>query len=139
MLQVISQHVIPLTHRLRQFRELFEHNAGGKEAGEQLLKLRQGKAAAADYSLTFRTLAAHTGWYNGPLKLLYRKGLSTDLQTELACQDEGSKLEQFFVRTIRLDNLLCSRHPSRHSPIQMPTFAMAPEPEPMHVGVTRLS
>ncbi len=66
-----------LTDFLRQFREVFEHTTGGKEAGEQLLTLRQGRDTAADYSLTFRTLAAQTGWDNGPLKLIYRKGLST--------------------------------------------------------------
>lgn len=100
------------TDFLRQFREVFKHTAGGKEAGEQLLMLRQGKDTAADYSLTFRTLAAQNGWDNGPLKLLYLKGLSTELQTELACRDEGKTLEQFIDLAIRLNNLLHSQHPS---------------------------
>ncbi len=88
------------------FERCFEHTAGGKEAGEQLLTLRQGRDTAADYSLTFRTLAAQTVWDNGRLKLLYRKGLSTELQTELACRDEGRT--QFIDIAIRLDNLLYS-------------------------------
>ncbi len=127
------------TDFLRQFREVFEHTAGGKEAGEQQLALPQGKDTAADYSLTFRTLAAQTGWGNGPLKLLYRKGLSIELQTELACRDEGKTLEQFIDLAIRLDNLMRSPRPSRHSPIQTSAFTITPEPEPMQVGVTRLS
>ncbi len=102
----------PLNEFLRQFREVFEHSASGKEAGEQLLALRQGKDTAADYSLTFRTLAAQTGWESGPLKLLYRKGLSAELQSELACRDEGRTLEEFINITIvstiyyALDDLL---------------------------------
>ncbi len=79
-----------LNEFLRQFREVFEHSVSGEDADEQLLALRQGKDTAADYSLTFRTLAAQTGWGNGPLKLLYRKGLSAELQSELACRDEGT-------------------------------------------------
>ncbi len=48
-------------------------------------------------------------------------------------------MEQFVDLAIRLDNLLRSPCPSQLAPIQMPTFAIAPESEPMHVGVTRLS
>ncbi len=129
----------PYNDFLRQFREVFELTAGGKEAGEQLLALRQGKDTASDYSLTFRTLAAQTGWENGPLKLLYRKGLSTELQTELACRDDGKTLEQFIELAIRLDNLLHSRRPSWHFPLQTSAFASALESEPMQVGVTHLS
>ncbi len=127
------------TDFLRQFREVFEHTAGGKEAGKKLFALRQGKDTAADYSLTFRTLAAQTGWENGPLKLLYRKGLSTELQTELACRDEGKTLEQFIDLAIRLDNLLRSRSSPRHFPLRTPVFASIPGSELMQVGVTRLS
>lgn len=43
---------------LQRFHEIFEHAEGGKEAGELLLALRQGKQTAAEYTLTFRTLAA---------------------------------------------------------------------------------
>ncbi len=127
----------PLNEFLHQFREVFEHSASGEEPGEQLLALRQGKDTAADYSLTFRTLAAQTGWESGPLKLLYRKGLSAELQSELACRDEGRTLEEFINITIRLDNLLRSRRSSRSPLASAP--ATITEPEPMQVGVTRLS
>ncbi len=59
----------------QKFKEVFEHPAGGKEVGEQLLSLRQGGGSAADYALSFCTLAAQTGWRDAePLKLLFRKG-----------------------------------------------------------------
>lgn len=46
---------------LQRFRKIFEHAEGGKEAGELLLALRQGKQTAAEYALTFCTIAAQTG------------------------------------------------------------------------------
>ncbi len=126
---------------MHQFREVFEHAVDGKEVGEQLLALRQGSSTAADYALTFRTLAAQTGWANDPLKLLFRKGLSTDLQSELACRDEGRTLEQFIELTIRVDNLMRSRRPLRRAtaPPHAVTWRTTPEPEPMQVGVTHLT
>ncbi len=98
---------------IRQFREVFEHSASGKEVGEELIALRQGNSTAADYTLTFRTLAAQTGWEDEPLRLLYRKGLNEELQSELACRDEGRTLEQFMELTIRIDNLMRSRRVHR--------------------------
>ncbi len=126
---------------MRQFREVFEHAVDGKEVGEQLLALRQGSSTAADFALTFRTLAAQTGWANDPLKLLFRKGLTTDLQSELACRDEGRTLEQFIELTIRIDNLMRSRRPLRRSatPPSAVTWRTTPEPEPMQVGMTHLT
>ncbi len=84
-----------------------------KEVGEELIALRQGNSTAADYTLTFRTLAAQTGWENEPLRLLYRKGLNEELQSELACRNEGRTLEQFMELTIRIDNLMLSRRVHR--------------------------
>ncbi len=120
---------------------MFEHSVDGKEVGEQLLALRQGSSTAAEYALTFHTLAAQTGWDNDPLKLLFRKGLTTELQSELACRDEGRTLEQFIELTIRIDNLMRSRRPLRRS-ATLPsavTGRTTPEPEPMQVGVTHLT
>ncbi len=124
----------------QSFKEVFEHPAGGKELGEQLLSLRQGGDSAADYALSFRTLAAQTGWRDAePLKLLFRKGLNHDLQSELACRDEGKTLEQFINLAIRLDNLLRSRRLPRSS-LSSATMATAPPAsEPMQLGVTRIS
>jgi len=120
---------------LRKFKEVFEHPAGGKSAGDQLLSLCQGKTTAAEYTLTFRTLAAQTNWVDDTLKLLFRKGLSLELQAELACRDEGRTLSEFIELAIQIDNLLRSRHP-----IRLPTSQTLtnPTPEPMQLGYTPL-
>ncbi len=124
---------------IQRFKEVFEHPAGGREAGEQLLTLRQGRSSAADYALSFRTLAAQTGWTDDPLRLHYRKGLNTELQSELACRDEGKSLEQFIELSIEIDNLLRSRRTNRlPASLVIPSTAN-PEIEPMQIGLTRIS
>ncbi|KAI2660671.1 Transposon Tf2-6 polyprotein [Labeo rohita] len=115
---------------LQRFREVFEPSSGNGEAGEQIMALRQGRRTAADYALTFRTLAAQSGWNDGPLKLHYRKGLNPDLQVELACRDEGLPLEQFIDLSIRVDNIMRARHA---------TSVVDTTPEPMQIGTTKLS
>ncbi len=126
------------TSFLQRFREVFEHPAGGKEVGEQLLALRQGRSTAADYALSFRTLSAQTRWSDDPLKLLFRKGLSAELQSELACRDEGKSLDQFVDLAIHIDNLVRSRRQPRFFSASAGMTSL-PEPEPMQLGVTHLS
>ncbi len=105
---------------LHHFREVFDHPAEGRGAGEQLLALSQGRRTAAEYALTFRTLAAQTTWVEDTLKLLFRKRLNAELQSELACRDEGNTLGQFIELTIHLDNLIRSRRTARPTPPRSP-------------------
>ncbi|MGL5565866.1 MAG: DUF4939 domain-containing protein, partial [Plesiomonas sp.] len=130
---------------LKRFREIFEHPEGGKEAGELLLELRQGKQTVAEYALTFCTLAAQTQWVDDTLKLLFRKGLNLELQSELACRDAGKDLSGFIELAIQVDNLICSRRPARGS-VRIPmsshahaTRPRSPESESMQLGYTHLS
>ncbi len=122
---------------LHHFREVFEHPAEGRGVGEQLLALSQGRRTAADYALSFRTLAAQTTWVEDTLKLLFRKGLNTELQSELACRDEGRTLSQFIELTIHVDNLIRSRRTTRSAPRSPPRSQEATEP--MQLGFTPLT
>ncbi len=124
---------------IQRFKEVFNHPAGGREPGEQLISLRQRGGSGADYALSFRTLAAQTGWPDDPLKLHFRKGLSAELQSELACRDEGKTLDQFIDLAIRIDNLLRSRRQPRFSSAPVGVTAPPPDSEPMQIGFTHLS
>ncbi len=84
---------------LQRFREVFDHSKDGRSGDEQLLTLTQCRRTAAEYALSFRTLAAQTTWTEDPLKGHFHKGLNHDLQTELACRDEGRTLDQFIELT----------------------------------------
>lgn len=57
----------------------------GKEAGERLLTLKQGKLvkpgkSPADFLLTFHTLAAEGRWNEPALKTVFQQGLNNALQ-----------------------------------------------------------
>lgn len=43
---------------IENFREVFKYPAGGQETGVQLQHLKQGEQTAAEYALTFHTLAS---------------------------------------------------------------------------------
>ncbi|KAI2647066.1 Transposon Tf2-6 polyprotein [Labeo rohita] len=125
---------------LRSFKEVFQPTPESSEAGELIVSLRQGRRSAADYALDFRTLAAQSGWNDGPLKLHYRKGLNADLQVELACRDEGLSLNQYIDLSIRIDSVMRTRRPTRPFTVPQPSPQPATSgPEPMQLGTTRLS
>ncbi len=66
-------------------------------------------------------------------------GRSAELQSELACQDEGKTLDQFIDLAIRIDNLLRSRRQPRVSSALVGVTAPPPDSEPMQIGFTHLS
>ncbi|XP_060729294.1 uncharacterized protein LOC132847773 [Tachysurus vachellii] len=120
------------SHFLIQMHSMFKHPAGGESAEERLLNISQGDHTAADYALTFRTLAAQASWEERPLNLPYRKGLNRELQTELACHDEGRDLSAFIELSIQIDNLKrAHRTPTRRPPTE--------NTEPMPLGSAHLT
>ncbi|KAK3518026.1 hypothetical protein QTP70_033021 [Hemibagrus guttatus] len=94
-------------------REIFEHPAGGKDISVQLMELRQGSEAAADYAIRFRTRASQSGWNDAALWAMFHAALNPE-QTELACHMEATSLSQFMATAIWLDNLRC-QHRARTS------------------------
>ncbi|KAK3521383.1 hypothetical protein QTP70_004131 [Hemibagrus guttatus] len=127
-------------------REVFEHPAGGKDISVQLMELRQGSEAAADYAIWFRTLAAQSGWNDAALWAVFRAGLNPTLQTELACHMEATLLSQFMAMAIQLDNLQ-RQHRAGTSASASTRPRMRTDypgrgegdPEPMQLGRSRLA
>ncbi|KAI2653726.1 Transposon Tf2-9 polyprotein [Labeo rohita] len=95
------------------------------------------RRTAADYALTFRTLATQTTWVEDTLKVLFRRGLCEELQSELACRDKGCSLNEYIQLAIQVDNLIRSRRPSCTSTHLLPETA--PATESMQVGTTHLT
>ncbi|KAL0199704.1 hypothetical protein M9458_002891, partial [Cirrhinus mrigala] len=125
---------------LQSFKAVFQPNPESSEAGERIVALKQGWRTAADYALDFRTLAAQSGWNDGPLKLHYRKGLNPDLQVELACRDEDLSLNQYIDLSIRVDNVMRARKPVRtFTPLPPSQPSTMTAPEPMQLGATKLT
>ncbi|KAL0152827.1 hypothetical protein M9458_051867, partial [Cirrhinus mrigala] len=125
---------------LQQFRAVFQPSSESGEAGERIYQLQQGRRTAAEYALDFRTLAAQSGWNDGPLKLHYRRGLRPDLQVELACRDEDLTLNQYIDLSIRVDSVMQARKTSRpFTPVSLPAPIAQEPPEPMQLGATKLT
>ncbi|KAL6481423.1 hypothetical protein MHYP_G00095030 [Metynnis hypsauchen] len=120
-----------------QFKEVFDHSGTGKDPGEQLLHLKQGNSTALDFSLTFRTLAAESGWDDQALKTVYRNGLNEQLKSELACKDDAQTLDGLIKLSIRLDNLIRSRR-QVYSSITTPA-SQTTEPEEMECDRARVT
>ena len=119
------------------FRVVIDHPLEGGEGGERLLQLQESAQTAAEYALTFRTMAASSGLNEPALRILFRRRLCKQLQTELACRNDSHSLDALTAMTIHLDNLLCERgdpHCLSPSSFGRPET----EPEPMEVGSTNL-
>lgn len=69
----------------------------------RLLTLRQPSATVSDYDYEFCILAADSGWNKAALIAAFHNGLSAQLQTELACRDEGMDLNSLISLAISLD------------------------------------
>lgn len=127
---------------------VFDQIDTGQEAAKLLLSLRQGRGTVADYAISFRTLAADSGWNEPALVSAFLNGLSEPLKDGLASIDCPDNLETLISHAIRLDNRLRERNRNRVSfPVtpdaplslgQQPTSSSM-DPEPMQVGRTRLS
>ncbi|XDV14192.1 hypothetical protein PO909_002370 [Leuciscus waleckii] len=125
---------------------VFENAKEGKGAEDLLLELTQGKSPASENALTFRTLAAQTNWTENAFKVVFRRGLSHELQAELACRDEGKGFDQFVHLTIQIDNLMRSRRSSHRStsalrviPAPRASHSSADAYEPMQINASHIS
>ncbi|KAI2661080.1 Transposon Tf2-6 polyprotein [Labeo rohita] len=108
---------------LQQFQGVFQPSSESGEAGKEIMALRQGRRSSADYALTFRTLAAQSGWND-----------------ELACRDEDLSLDQYIDLSIRVDNVMRARRSSHPVPsMQLPTAPHEAPAEPMQLGTTKLT
>jgi len=124
---------------MQRFWEVFDHPSEGKGAGDRLMELTQGRRTAAEYAFAFQTLAAQTNWVSDTLKVLFRRGLSHELQAELACRDEGRNLDQFIELAIQIDNLIRSRKNTQSRNVRSSPPTVHDNTEPMQVNSYHLS
>jgi hypothetical protein len=57
------------------FKFIFDNSPEDREESERLPHLRKGIQTAAEYALTFQTIAASSGWNEPALRTLFRRGL----------------------------------------------------------------
>ena len=137
---------------IKDMLRIFDQSASGQEAAKNLLLLRQGKDRVSDYAISFRTLAAESGWNETALITTFVSGLSDSLKYFLAATECPNDLESIISQAVRLDNRLQERRWEQASG-QRPSFQSRPTPttllwnqptptettEPLQIGRAHLS
>ena len=127
---------------------VFDWSAVGQEAAKRLLKLRHELGSAADYGITFRTLATDSGWNEPALISAFYDGLSDVLKDGLATVETPNDFETLVSMAIQLDNCLRERHRTQPhvqrsadvpAPSWSPASTSSSDPESMLIGGTHLS
>ncbi|KAJ8002315.1 hypothetical protein DPEC_G00178600 [Dallia pectoralis] len=110
------------------FRSVFDKPPDGREVGERLALLRQGKRSVQEFALEFRTLAAGVGWNERAYIDIFRVRLNPEVRREMACKDATLSFEELVELAIKLDNLLNARGRSGPGPVVPLSSTVAPEP-----------
>lgn len=84
------------------FHRVFNCTSEGKEIGERILAVCQGKRRAAEYVLEFCTLAAENGWNKSAFKAVFRRVLNEMVHKEMACRDDEVTLDSLINHTFIL-------------------------------------
>ena len=125
---------------------VFDQSVASEDAAKKLMSIQQGRTSVADYAITFRTLAAVSGWNEPALVSAFHHGLSDPVKDGLASVDCPPNLEALISHAIRLDNRLRERR--RDAAQGTPDTLGSPWPsvppitdtsEPMQIGRARLS
>jgi hypothetical protein len=91
------------------FKEVFDHSPSGRPIGDLLIELQQGRNSAAEYALEFLNMAARSGWSEAALLTVYRRGISRELQSELACRGDLRDLNKCIRMSISIDHHIADR------------------------------
>uniref|UniRef100_A0A8C3A477 Retrotransposon gag domain-containing protein n=1 Tax=Cyclopterus lumpus TaxID=8103 RepID=A0A8C3A477_CYCLU len=59
-----------------ELRRIYDHPVRGQQAGQRLLKLRQGKKSVREFASEFRSLAVDSGWNDLALLTAFQSGLN---------------------------------------------------------------
>jgi len=112
---------------LREFRFVFDHPANGLDAATRLHSISQGFQSVSEYTLSFRILAAESGWGDGVLQSAFPRGLSECIKDGIM-RDRPGSLNELIGLALMMDQRLAERRyeqvsrtsspihrPSRHS------------------------
>lgn len=160
-LAISSQHAnlrSDYLHFTEEMKRVFDHPVKGRQAVGHLLDMQQGNQSVSQYALEFRILAAESGWGETELQTIFKRGLNSSIQDELALRDECGSLNQLIDIAIRLDNRIRERvrerqeaqrrRPQPSAPLPAnglsPTSSASGNPappveEPMQLGRARLT
>lgn len=136
---------------MKEMALIFDHDLSGKEAATRLTKMVQGRQSVAEFSISFRALAAGTGWADEPLMTLFTNALSDPVKDALATIEPPKTLNELVALAIRIDNRVREREREKgekkvHStnsresfPTKLAETVAAGGEEPMQLGSSSVS
>ena len=145
-----------------ELKRIYDHPIRGQQAGQQLLKLRQGRRSVREFTTEFRSLAVESGWNDQALLTAFLSGLNRTVGREIALRGDQNSLDEAISTAIKISDQMAQWQtepfPSRSTPFSagvrgnigsFPEEPRRPEPqalpsgpsdeEPMQLGRTRLS
>uniref|UniRef100_A0A673AT68 Gypsy retrotransposon integrase-like protein 1 n=1 Tax=Sphaeramia orbicularis TaxID=375764 RepID=A0A673AT68_9TELE len=137
---------------MAELKRIYDHPIRGPQAGQRLMRLRQGDRPIRQYVSEFRSLAAESEWNEKSLISAFQSGLNRTIGREMALRQELHSLDEVIEAAIRVPDQSAfwqpepswNRQPSvskPHSepPHPVPESSGGSKVEPMQVGRTRLS
>ena len=137
-----------------ELKRVYDHPIRGQQAGQQLLRLRQGRRSVREFASEFRSLAVESGWNDQALLTAFQSGLNRTIGREIALRQEQLSLDAAITTAIRISDQMAQWlvEPSPLRPAVSPVGANRVPPallpseaagatgeEPMQVGRTQLS
>uniref|UniRef100_A0A672YRD9 Gypsy retrotransposon integrase-like protein 1 n=1 Tax=Sphaeramia orbicularis TaxID=375764 RepID=A0A672YRD9_9TELE len=77
-----------------EFKRVYDHPVRGQQAGQQLMRLKQGSMSIRQYVCRFRSLAVEAGWNELSLISAFQSGLNRTIGREMALRQELRTLEE---------------------------------------------
>uniref|UniRef100_A0A667XPZ7 CCHC-type domain-containing protein n=1 Tax=Myripristis murdjan TaxID=586833 RepID=A0A667XPZ7_9TELE len=136
-----------------ELKKMYDFPIRGQQAGQRLLRIRQGRLSVREYVNQFRSLAVEAGWNDSALIPAFQSGLNKEIGREIALRGDLTSLDEAIKLAIRVADQISLWHldsapshpsvahrsasPNQHEPYR--ETPVSTEPEPMQVDRVRLS
>ena len=87
-----------------ELKRVYDHPIRGQQAGQQLLRLRQGRRSVREFACEFRTLAVESKWNEQALLSAFQNGLSRVIGKEIALRKEQLSLDEAISTAINISD-----------------------------------
>lgn len=139
-----------------ELKRIYDHPIRGQQAGQQLLRLHQGRRSVREFAGEFRSLAVESGWNDQALLSAFQSGLNRAIGREIALRGDQRSLDEAITTAIKISDQMAQWQaepiPSRPTassvrffpeeprrPVSQPESSGPPGEEPMQLGRTRLT
>ena len=87
-----------------ELKRIYDHPIRGQQAGQQLLKLRQGRRSVREFTSEFRSLAVESGWNDQALLTAFLSGLNRIVGREIALRGDQNSLDEAISTAIKISD-----------------------------------